>query len=555
MSKFNKLFFLALLCFIIALVLPLTHNSVLADSPSIGKMANDGTRIIITYWNPFAEIIGPDRSYHREGAELPLIEEALLEYNELFVYFVFAGPVQKNITYTYYYYDRKYNTTLKEFEYVLYANETRKVAALGMDYCVDEVELPFHEEEEGVKIVYRNIEFFFDHKTSKAVETTILTGYHFKIQTIWNLLQTFGICVCVGGGLAGYVSRKTQHFEFHWSYAILIPAIVFDGYLLYAEYVHYISLKELFYLFPTWAIYFIFTFVSVVIFINIFNKVKGLKIFRCAIYDTTGVEVEAHNIVMDKDEKMWLETTTIGSLIRLFSPKSRFENNFQIGKFTEREQSETLVVDSKDVQTTITSMKNAGWRFKGKKDALEGKVELVFVKASDEFEQKHVTPRWYWAAKGDTRNLLKEIWCKKIVRKKSSMVKKPWVLGVGGSLAVINLIVNFVLGSKEGMLSGTLKVFLWILFSIIIMATFSYNAVPGTIQIQPLDPHMAQSIVESQQILYKAEQDAKIIVNLKNELIDLRTEKAMDTLEEADKIATKFMRRYRSKVDYKEEES
>ena len=93
-----------------------------------------------------------------------------------------------------------------------------------------------------------------------------------------------------------------------------------------------------------------------------------------------------------------------------------------------------------------------------------------------------------------------------------------------------------------------MKGILWIIIGIIVLVTAKFNSITGRYDIEVLDMHVAKAIVEAQYVTAKAENDAKVILELKDRIIELENKMEISTLDDAKKIARPYVRELRTRV-------
>jgi len=543
--------FVFMICFSIALAGTRT-------SANVGKLARDGVRVYITVFDPFYEAYTYNRTNKIEGYEIPVEDGNYIEYRDLFIYFLFPGPTYRNLTFTIFFeYERTYYNETEKREITYYEpdfNETLSLLCAGGSETYYQYKLPDYREKVHIRVIYLNVVYQFYYLTSDLVTENVWYGFQWKVEVFKQIMKTFAIVVVIGVAGAGLLSTKAGIFDLHWTWAFILPLLVLDIFLLYAEYVYQAGLKEAFYRFPIWAVYFMMTTVTLLISINVFNKVKGQKYFVVSKYDTTAVSINSARIPVDKDEKNFLEPGFKASCIRLFSSSksNRYANSFRIGTFKEIELEESIELKKEGKkQRKIASLEKQGYSFKRKETSLDGTVTLIYTKKDLLFEETDVSPRWFWNPKGYS-NFLKEYWVKnmRLTRASINTWSPTWL--PAGILCIFNLIFNFfITNNKNATLDASLKISLWVLFTIFFLWAVSYNSQPGYWEIEVLHPHIAFSIVEAQIELARAEKDAETIRKLEDRLIELENKFKVEVVLEADKIATGFIRDFRNVVAWK----
>jgi len=552
----QKLFKILLIISFFALVVGITQKSN-AGLIYIGAMAEDGTRMLFTYFDPFAQYMDEDGNFKYNGTDQFIIENTVIEFQEISVYI--SVNASKTIDYNITYYNMYLNQTLTEqygqkvYDYEKYDYERRIVECSIYDFfTIDEFELEVHLDMVYIEITYLDLRFGFYHKTFEAaLPPDIETLWDARLEAIKTAFTVFGVVVVIGGLTAYALISKAGNFDLHWSYAVLIPVVIVNVFMIYATYFHYFSLKEMVYRFPYWAIIFIMYCTSTLILINLFNAIKGRKAIRCDKFDTKSMTVETHIIPVDQDEAKYMEFGIKASCIRLFSGK-RYDNSLNFGKFDEEPSDHYAVVSDNEevINKKVEQMEKKDYIYKGIMPAELGSVKLHFIKIKLVFKQSELVPRWFWTPK-NRAGFLKGYLVKHIVTRDATIeIKSLWWLPSGG-FCLFNLIFGFVYQNKSETLDNALKVSLWIVFGIILLVTVGYHSIPGKFEIEVLEPHIAIAIIKASEHLQKSEKDAKDIKVLQERIYELEGKFNVDILKAAEKIATPWLRGLRSQYEYK----
>ncbi|MCG3256576.1 MAG: hypothetical protein KAU62_10835, partial [Candidatus Heimdallarchaeota archaeon] len=391
--------------------------------------------------------------------------------------------VDYNITY----YHMYLNETLSKeygqdiYDYEQYDYERRIVECSVYDFLtIDEFELPVHMAMVYIEVTYLDLRFGFFHKTFEAVlPPPIQTMWDLRIEAIKTAFIVFAIVVVVGGLTAFGLISKAGNFDLHWSYAVLIPLVIFNVFMIYATYFYYISYKEMLYRFPFWAIIFIMYCVSTLILINLLNAMKGRKTIRCDKFDTKSMTVESHIIPIDQDEMKYMEYGFKASCIRLFSGK-RYDNSLEFGKFDEEPTDIFIVISDNEemINKKVEQMEKKDLIYQGLMPAEPGSVKLHFIKLNLVFKQSELSLRWFWTPK-NRAGFLKSYHIKHVVNRDATVeIKSLWWLP-SGAFCLFNLIFSFVYQNVNATLDNALKVSLWIVFGIILLVTVGYHSIPG----------------------------------------------------------------------------
>jgi len=524
-----------------------TSQTVNSDISFVGKLAEDGTRLYFTYWNPFAQVVSPSGQILYNGSEMIIYEGSTVTYQEVYVYFAFSNSTTKECLYNMTFYYTFYNETAERImtENEPYENLRRVVISQGADYVKDTINLPVHEQLVYIEVNYLNIRFGFFHKTFEGVIPQEYTEYDMRWQALKNTLWVFLTVVLAGGLTAFALVQKAGNFDLGWHWAFMIPLIIFQGFLFYATYLFYVSLKELVYLFPYWAVLFTAFAMTVVILVNLFNTIRGRSYIRCDKYDTKGMTVETHMIPVDRNETKYMEEGFKASCIRLFSLKNRkYENSLQFGTFSNVEIDHYVEVsDNQDkINKKVEKLKGEGWIYKGAiASDQEGKKELHFIKNQQVFEPSDVTPRWFWTPKG-RGYFTKSFMVKHLEPTRATInIRSLWWLP-SGSLCVFNLLFGFLYQDENRTLDSALKISLWVVFGILFLFTVGVHSVAGGYQIEVDDSHVAMSIVSACSHLNQAKVDGETIAELKANIEKLRTTRYIDALAEGERQSSSMIK-------------
>lgn len=534
----QKLFKVLLIVSFFALVVGGITQKSQAEITFIGSMAEDGTRMFFTYFNPFAQYLDEYGKFRYNGTEMFIYENTVITYQELFIYITVNET--KTVDYNITYYSMTLNETTGFYEYKQYDYERRLVECSVLSaYTKDTKELPVHLEMVYIEITYLDLRFGFFHDTFEGVIEDTFTEYDLRMQNLKTALIVFS-CITVASAVVAYgLVKKAGNFDIHWNWAIMIPAIAINLFLIYATYVTYFSFKEIFYRFPFWAVILMLFFMATILFTHFLNRIKGRNYIRCDKFNTQAMNIDTRMIPVDKNEKYYQESGFKASCIRLFS-MGRYDNSFNFGRFEEVEIEETITVDNNQeaINKKVEKLAKKDFLLKSQMDAVEeGKKILVFVKKQLVFEKTEITPRWFWSPKGESS--YRKAYMVKHIRREDARIeiKSYWWLPSGG-FGIFVLIWSFINLDIDKTLDTALKVTLWIIFGIIFLLTVGFHSIAGKYQIEVLDPHIALSIIAANTHLLTAEKDAETIVALKTKILKLNTSREIDSLEAGENQAT-----------------
>ena len=510
----------------------------------IGKVASDGTRMVVKYWHPFIKVRNAT-GYPIEGFWFEVPEGYLIEYPDMQVIMAFAGPSYKIFNYTIEYFHIYYNQTAEIYQYTRYETVNRSISAMGNYEGKDEWELPNLQEKIHVVITYENIYWQFDYKLAELIQEQEYSLFQLKFNDLKTFINIFLILVLGGGLVAGGIIKKAGRFDVELLWALIIPLGAGDFFLLWAESAFDGSYKEAFFAFPTWGIYAIFFICSLIVWLWVLNKAIGVHYVDVAVYDTTGMLHDSDRIPTDKSHKYLLEAGFFKALIRLFSRRKQFIR-FRKGSFKEITIPKDVIVRaSDDIDAIINQMKSVGFIFLGPKNLPDGTIKLSFSKTDLEFEETAVCPQWAWNPTGTS--VADQYWCKHKYYEQSRVEVNWWWLPAGILTGANIFFTIFFKGPKEGY-GPLLKGILWIIIGIIVLVTAKFNSITGRYDIEVLDMHVAKAIVEAQYVTAKAENDAKVILELKDRIIELENKMEISTLDDAKKIARPYVRELRTRV-------
>ncbi|MCE7739179.1 MAG: hypothetical protein GPJ50_07360 [Candidatus Heimdallarchaeota archaeon] len=501
----------------------------------VGAIAEDGTRMFFTYFNPFAQYQDEYGKFRYNGTDQFIVENTVVIYQDVSIYI--SVNETKTVDYNITYFSMILNETTGFYDYEQYDYERRIVECSVYDFVtIDEFELPVHLDMVYIEITYLDLRFGFFHKTFTGVIVEPYTEYDLRIQALKTTLIVFS-CVSIGAAVVAYgLVKKAGNFDIDWHWAFMIPLIIVNFFMIYATYIYYVSLKEMLYRFPFWVVVFIMFIMTAILLTNLFNRIKGRNYIRCDKFNTQAMTIETHMIPVDMNEKYYQEGGFKASCIRLFSLK-KYDNSFNFGRFEEVEIEELVTVDDNEDKINKKADKLAGKGFilKSQTKAIEeGKKTLTFIKKQTVFEKTEVTPRWFWSPKGEA-SYLKAYMVKYIERENATIeIKSLWWIP-SGVLCIFNLIWSFINVDMSSTLDAALKVTLWIIFGIVLLLTVGFHSIAGNYKIEVLDPHIALGIIAANTHLLTAEKDAETIADLKSRIQKLKTTKYIDSLEEGEK--------------------
>ena len=511
-----------------------------------GKLAEDGTRLYFTYWNPFGQVVAPSGQVLYNGSEEIIYEGGTVTYQEVFVYFAFSNSTTKECLYNMTFYRTFYNETMEQYmtETDPYNNERRVVISQGSDYVKDTINMPIHQKPVYILFQYLNVKFGFFHITFEGVIPDEYTEYDMRMVALKNTAIVFCVIVLGGGAMAFGIVKKAGNFDLGWHWALIIPMIIFNGFLFYATYLYYVSLKELLYRFPYWAVIFVAFIMTVIIWINILNKVKGRNYIRCDKFDAKSMTVETYDIPVDKNETHYQEEGLKASCIRLISKGNhKYDQSIQFGTFKEVDidHYETVVDNQDKITKKVNKLQQEEWIYKGAiASEQEGKKELHFIKTQVVFEPSEVVPRWFWTPRN--RAFISKTYMVENIQhtRAKANLKSPWYIP-SGIFCLFNLIFGFVYRNPDKTIDSALKVSLWIAFSIIILVTLGFQSTAGGFQIEVSESHKALGRISACSHLNQAELDAETIAQLKSDIEKLKTTRYIDALKEGERQSANYL--------------
>ncbi len=528
----KKSFLLALVAlFAISLSITLVNT----DMAIIGKVAEDGTRLVLSYYDPYIDWIDENNNF-QDGAERPLIENSIIEYQELYVYLLFGNSTTKDFDYNITYSSIYYNETLDEYIPIKILDIIgRTIRAEGSYHVKDIIEMPVHVNLTLTEIKYLNLKYTFFHQTSEIVRERQYTGYELHLEALKQTGISFLITALGGVSLAFAVMLKAGNFDFEFSYVMILILSLGYVFLIITQYVYYISIRVALFYLPEWALWVVGFILTFCLALEFMNKLRKRKYWRCAVYDVKAMTVEPHLIPLSQDETQFMEKGLKASCIRLVSAKG-YENSIQFGSFQESEVIERVAVKSDKVDSKAEEFAKKGFTVEiSKAETEEGYTQLILSKKVEIFKETELVPRWAWKSK--TKHVLQEYICTKVKPHKAHVKLKSWGWTPSGILASIALILSFVYNNPQRSVDLSLKLTLWIAVGVFFLITLGYHSIAGKYEIEVCEPHIALGILKANMHLLTAEKDAQTIATLKDELFRLKASRQIDSMSEGEKMS------------------
>jgi len=514
----------------------------------VGKVASDGTRVVVKYFHPYITVRN-NTGDSIKGWWFEVPEGYLIEYPDMQVIMLFAGPSYQTFNYTVEYFHMTWNATSEEYIYDKYETLNKSISALGNSEVKDEFELPNIQEKIHVVISYENIFYQFNYQLAELVIEREYSLFELKFNNLLTFLLVFASLVVGCGAIAYGLVKKAGRFDLDYTWAFLIPSIAADIWLIIAEMNFDGSYKEAFYALPSWVIYGTFAISSTIVWIYILNRIIGIHYVSVAVYDTETMEHDSHDVPVDKDHKFLLEPGFRAAIIRLFSRRKTFIR-FRKGSFREITIPQKVIVKSSDdIGEKIEMMRNLGYTPVGQLPNVDGTITLNFTKQELDFDEKALCPQWPWRKRGTS--VADQYWCKHKVYTQTTFQPKMKFWVPAGLLTVANMFFT-VFWRPADIYGPIFKGVLWFVIGLGILLIFKYSAVPGRYDIEVLDMHVAKSIVEAQYITAKAKKDAEAILLLKDRIIELENRMKHETLDNGYKIAKGFIRGMEGRISWEE---
>lgn len=524
-----------LLLLVALFAVSLSVSLVNTDMAIIGKVAEDGTRLVLSYYDPYIEWIDENNQF-QDGAERPLIENSIIEYQELYVYLLFAKSTTNDFDYNVTYSTIYYNETLEQYVTTEILDSVgRTIRADGSYHVKDIIEMPVHVNLTLVEIKYLNLRYVFYHKTSDIIRERKYSGYELHLAALKQTGISFLITAIGGVSLAFAVMLKAGNFDFEFSYVMIFILLLGYIFLIITQYVYYISIRVALFFLPEWALWVVGFILTFCLALEFMNKLRERKSWRCAVYDVKAMTVEPHMIPLSQDEKQFMEKGLKASCIRLVSTKG-YENSIQFGSFQETEVIEKVAVKSDKVDSKAEEFAKKGYTVEiSKAEAQEGYTELILSKKVEIFKETELVPRWAWKSK--TKHVLQEYICTKVKPHKAHVKLKSWGWTPSGIFACVALILSFVYNSPQRSVDLSLKLTLWIAVGIFFLITLGYHSIAGKYEIEVCEPHIALGILKANMHMLTAEKDAQTIATLKDELFRLKASRQIDSMTEGEKMS------------------